>query len=488
MYGNRSILTLFFATLCSATISQHIEYIPGNIPLIITTPHGGLNADFPYPARDAGCMMMNAEGEDECTYDHIACEGRKNPEKCGAMNDGQVNENDGNTIPMSKLLDDRIHELTGGGRPFQIINHVHPSFLDPNQEIGLATFQIPEMMGIYEDFHDAVSAARIAVQEEFGAGLLVDMHGDSDQGGDPDKAIQFGYGLTDEQLNDYSDDELKYHFPESTMASLGYRFNDSTTEEDFSSIIRGCYSFGTMAENLNYPSVPSRERPGPGQYKVDHRHGGYIAERHSHNPEWTVDAVQFELPRFIRYDIFDEFVHDFAPVMIFYLNHYYDQDLMGAATPKCGATENAELLDETENVSGRKLLNDNTPHFLPCHPDNNDYSCCTDDHPCDWGQGDCNHNSQCAGDLVCRYDGWSKIYPQIDACGYPDICHWSVFNKWTCCSPQHQCIVGEGDCDADIDCFGDLVCKHDDPDNECSGHHEFSDSETDPGFDCCGLP
>jgi len=46
---------------------------------------------------------------------------------------------------------------------------------------------------------------------------------------------------------------------------------------------------------------------------------------------------------------------------------------------------------------------------------------------------------------------------------------------WDCCSSDHRCAEGAGDCDNDSECRGNLVC------------HESSHcgSNTPPGFDCC---
>ena len=46
-------------------------------------------------------------------------------------------------------------------------------------------------------------------------------------------------------------------------------------------------------------------------------------------------------------------------------------------------------------------------------------------------------------------------------------------NDWNCCSSSSQCGLGEGDCDYDSDCAGDLVCGR----NNCA--------DGDFGLDCC---
>lgn len=47
-------------------------------------------------------------------------------------------------------------------------------------------------------------------------------------------------------------------------------------------------------------------------------------------------------------------------------------------------------------------------------------------------------------------------------------------DQWSCCSPSQPCPAGEGDCDSDDDCAGDLVCLQN-PDSSSK-------------FDICGYP
>ena len=48
----------------------------------------------------------------------------------------------------------------------------------------------------------------------------------------------------------------------------------------------------------------------------------------------------------------------------------------------------------------------------------------------------------------------------------------------TCCTAANQCSIGEGDCDADTDCKGNLVCGMD----NCDG------MDFDMTDDCCTEP
>ena len=45
-------------------------------------------------------------------------------------------------------------------------------------------------------------------------------------------------------------------------------------------------------------------------------------------------------------------------------------------------------------------------------------NCCTQENPCDLGEGDCDHDSECTGSLICGSNncgsGWSNA--EFDCC------------------------------------------------------------------------
>lgn len=119
---------------------------------------------------------------------------------------------------------------------------------------------------------------------------------------------------------------------------------------------------------------------------------------------------------------------------------------------------------------------------------------CTEECPCDAGEGDCDDNAECAPGLTCVKDvgtryGWDE---EVDVC--EDTCHPSANGGWDYCSAGCACDAGEGDCDSNAECAPGLVCAKDaggrygwDPEIdvcECA-----PDSETcAPGCPCDGEP
>ena len=86
---------------------------------------------------------------------------------------------------------------------------------------------------------------------------------------------------------------------------------------------------------------------------------------------------------------------------------------------------------------------------------------------------DLDKDSDCAGDLVCGKDNcpW-PAKRRMDCCKEKD-CNPSK-NDWHCCSASKPCVNGQGDCDKDSDCYGNLVCG----DNNCGRGK----------LDCCMWP
>jgi len=55
---------------------------------------------------------------------------------------------------------------------------------------------------------------------------------------------------------------------------------------------------------------------------------------------------------------------------------------------------------------------------IQCHPEMNDWACCSEENPCPAGEGDCDNNNQCLGNLVCIHD--PNPGSNFDMCGEPE--------------------------------------------------------------------
>jgi hypothetical protein len=106
------------------------------------------------------------------------------------------------------------------------------------------------------------------------------------------------------------------------------------------------------------------------------------------------------------------------------------------------------------------------PEFCPVFdPSDPDAAMCNDPEcPCGLATGDCDNDSQCAPGLVCGHDvgplyglpaGWDVcVDPQCPLFD-PDVTDWSF------CSADCPCGFGQGDCDSDSECAPGFVCGHD---------------------------
>ena len=68
-------------------------------------------------------------------------------------------------------------------------------------------------------------------------------------------------------------------------------------------------------------------------------------------------------------------------------------------------------------------------------------------------------------------------------------CNGYPTTDWNCCNPINQCGKGEGDCDTDDDCVGDLICGSSrDSSNNCKTEFVYSRSYWAKSADCCTEP
>jgi len=83
--------------------------------------------------------------------------------------------------------------------------------------------------------------------------------------------------------------------------------------------------------------------------------------------------------------------------------------------------------------------------------------CCSAELPCGFGEGDCNSDRECEGSLKCGTKNCQGAFFTAD-----DNCCWDKCDGGdSCCTEEYPCGEDEGDCDSDSDCAGDLICGKD---------------------------
>ena len=92
------------------------------------------------------------------------------------------------------------------------------------------------------------------------------------------------------------------------------------------------------------------------------------------------------------------------------------------------------------------------------------WDCCTPDSPCFEGEGDCDSDDDCDGDLTCGENNCPHGFPARLGIHAPDCCEppasmsTHLLNYNNC---DGKCKQGEGDCDSDNDCMEGLLCDFD---------------------------
>ena len=112
----------------------------------------------------------------------------------------------------------------------------------------------------------------------------------------------------------------------------------------FSELLRGDHAFGTMLENEGYTSVPSMYF----EYPTDaYFNGGYNTDRHGSKSGGSIDGVQIECNRAIRFyeSARLAFADDLATIILAFLKEHYFTNLEDFYDPSLG-------IDDRINFSG----------------------------------------------------------------------------------------------------------------------------------------
>jgi hypothetical protein len=224
------------------------EYLAGSLPLVITAPHGGNLEPFELPNRGWG-----------------------------------VTGQDRNTRDLALEIREAIRELTGA-YPHLILSHLHRIKLDPNREIVEAAQGNWEAERAWWEYHTFADEAGALVEESFGHGLYLDIHGH----GHSIPRLELGYLLSS---GDLENDDLALS-SSSYVSKSSIRALVASSGTDLAALVRGPLSLGTLLQERAVPSVPSREQPDPGGQSFFS--GGYSTARHGSRDGGTISGIQIE--------------------------------------------------------------------------------------------------------------------------------------------------------------------------------------------------
>jgi hypothetical protein len=228
----------------------YIEYIAGDLPIVITAPHGGTLIPSEIPDRT---------GRDITTV------------------------RDSDTEELARTIGN-VFANQAGGRPHIIIVRLRRTKIDANRALLEATVGNRLAGRAWIEFHSFIEAAKATVIDQHGTGFYIDLHGH----GHPIPRLELGYLLTSGilALPDATIDAAS-HEDESAIRTLS-----RTSPASFAEILRGPTSLGALFEAEGFPSVPSVSTPGPGA--AEYFEGGYNTDRHGSRHGGPISGVQIE--------------------------------------------------------------------------------------------------------------------------------------------------------------------------------------------------
>ncbi|MBR9988594.1 MAG: hypothetical protein KFH98_02505 [Gemmatimonadetes bacterium] len=271
-------------------VGGYVEFTPGDLPVIITAPHGGTLRPASIPNRSG----PNATTVRDAETDLLALD-----------------------MPAA-------FEMRTGGTPHVVVLHLHREKLDANRDIAEAAEGNLTAERAWREYHGFIEAARHHVIAEHERGFYIDLHGH----GHAIPRLELGYLLTSAQLGG-SDASLN----STTMVQRSsIRTLAETGPASHAELLRGPQSFGTLFEAQGYPAVPSSAQPDPGD--DPYFTGGYSTQRHGSRAGGPIDGVQIEANRVGVRDTETNrraFAAALALVVESYFEEHYDIPLAAAA-------------------------------------------------------------------------------------------------------------------------------------------------------------
>lgn len=263
----------------------YIEYLAGNMPLLITAPHGGLLAPASIPDRScSGCSTVN----------------------------------DFNTQELARALAMSIHARTGCW-PHVVFNKLHRRKLDANRDLTDAADGNPDAEKAWEEFHQFAETAREEVLGTFGKGIYIDLHGHAHD----IQRLELGYLLTSSELA-LPEDGL--NAPDLVLgSSIRHLSSADLPGLNHAELLHGTQSLGAMLEMRGYPATPSFDDPYP-LAGEDYFNGGYNTARYGSADGKGMDGIQIECNRHGVRDSLTQvqrFADTLAVVLLDYLKMHY---------------------------------------------------------------------------------------------------------------------------------------------------------------------
>lgn len=268
----------------------YVEYLAGNLPIVISVPHGGYVEPDDIPDRNCtGCVYLR----------------------------------DSYTQEMAWLIQASFYEETGC-YPHLVINLLHRRKFDANRDIDTAADGDASVEQSWYAYHDFLDTAKVAIAQSYSRGLFLDLHGHAHD----IQRVELGYllsrselQLVDESLN------MEEYISESSIQSL---VSDNLGGHSHAELLRGPTSLGTLLEGQGFAAVPSLDTPFP-EDDEPYFTGGYNTRRHSSLEGGMIDGIQIECNRNIRFeeDLREAFADSLTQSVIRYIDTHFNEEFTG---------------------------------------------------------------------------------------------------------------------------------------------------------------
>ena len=234
--------------------NQYVEYIAGNLPVIVSAPHGGYIEPDSIPDRTCNNPTL---------------------------------VRDSRTQELARKTDSSFYDIFGC-HPHVIICRMARTKLDCNRDIQDGACGNAEAEISWTEYQAFIDSAKLAVISQYGKGFFIDLHGH----GHTIQRLELGYLLSGSelQLNDSTLDSLQW-INQSSFRNLA---NTNLQGLSHSELLRGPQSLGTLFRQRGFPAVPSDTISYP-QTGEPYFSGGYNTSAHSSYNGGTIDGLQIEI-------------------------------------------------------------------------------------------------------------------------------------------------------------------------------------------------
>lgn len=226
------------------------EFIVGDLPLVISVPHGG-------------AITIPDIGVRNCK--------------------GAVTVTDSKTIELAKEIE-KAFLAKYKARPYIIISNISRKNVDQNRDVEEGTCGNKAMEKPWNQFHDYIDTAIALATKKFGKAIYIDLHGH----GHTKQRLELGYNLSADELRTL-DAKNNILTSKSSVANILTSDKNLNLEQ----LLIGKDAFGTLITKEGFDAVPSKQDVAPLEGDK-YFNGGYNTRRYTSSKYPNVFGWQIE--------------------------------------------------------------------------------------------------------------------------------------------------------------------------------------------------